>query len=147
MIVRGPIVAPGAVSEDGWLHTGDLGSFDRRTGLRIVGRKSDTIVTGGENVAPAEIEGVLLEHPAVADAAVHARADPEWGEAIVATVVLHERAEVGGRGPARVLRRTARALQGPEGDRVRQEPAADRVGQAAAPGARLSGRVLGAATR
>jgi len=88
--VRGPIVSPGAVSADGWLHTGDLGRFDERGQLVIVGRKSDTIVTGGENVAPAEVEAVLLEHPAVADAAVHPRPDPEWGEAVVATVVLRD---------------------------------------------------------
>ena len=88
VLVRGPIVSAGAVAEDGWLHTGDLGRFDERGRLEIVGRKSDTIVTGGENVAPTEVEAVLLEHPAVADAAVHPRADPEWGEAVVATVVL-----------------------------------------------------------
>jgi O-succinylbenzoic acid--CoA ligase len=90
VIVRGPIVSAGAVAEDGWLHTGDLGSFDRHSGLQIIGRKSDTIVSGGENVAPAEIEDVLLEHPAVADAAVFGRTDPEWGEAVVAAVVLHD---------------------------------------------------------
>jgi O-succinylbenzoic acid--CoA ligase len=88
VIVRGPIVSAGAVSADGWLHTGDLGRFDDRSRLRIIGRKADTIVSGGENVAPAEVEAVLLEHPAVADAAVHARADVEWGEAVVATVVV-----------------------------------------------------------
>jgi o-succinylbenzoate---CoA ligase len=93
VIVRGPIVAPGAISEDGWLHTGDLGRFDDRGRLEIIGRKSDTIVTGGENVAPAEVEAALLEHPAVVDAAVHARADPEWGEAVVATVVLRDGVE------------------------------------------------------
>jgi O-succinylbenzoic acid--CoA ligase len=49
---------------------------------------ADTIVTGGENVAPAEVEAVLADHPAVAEAAVHGRDDPEWGEAVVATVVL-----------------------------------------------------------
>jgi acyl-CoA synthetase (AMP-forming)/AMP-acid ligase II len=54
----------------------------------IVGRKSDTIVTGGENVAPGEVEAALLEHPAVADAAVFARPHPEWGEAVTASVVL-----------------------------------------------------------
>jgi o-succinylbenzoate---CoA ligase len=86
--VRGPIVSASARSDDGWLRTGDLGRFDSRSRLEIVGRKSDTIVTGGENVAPAEVEAVLLEHPAVADAAVHPRAHPEWGEAVVATVVL-----------------------------------------------------------
>jgi O-succinylbenzoic acid--CoA ligase len=94
VLVRGPIVAAGAASEDGWLHTGDLGEFDDRRGLAITGRKSDTIVTGGENVAPTEVEGVLLEHPAVADAAVHPRPDPEWGEAVVATVVLRNGAAV-----------------------------------------------------
>jgi len=88
--VRGPIVAAGARSDDGWLRTGDLGWFDSRSRLEIVGRKSDTIVSGGENVAPAEVEAVLLEHPAVADAAVHPRAHPEWGEAVVATVVLRD---------------------------------------------------------
>jgi O-succinylbenzoic acid--CoA ligase len=90
VLVSGPIVSAGAVSADGWLHTGDLGRFDERGRLVIVGRKSDTIVSGGENVAPAEVEAVLLEHPAVADAAVHPRPDPEWGEAVVATVVLRD---------------------------------------------------------
>jgi o-succinylbenzoate---CoA ligase len=92
--VRGPIVSAGAVSDDAWLHTGDLGRFDERGRLEIIGRKSDTIVTGGENVAPGEVEAALLEHPAVADAAVHPRPDPEWGEAVVATVVLRDGASV-----------------------------------------------------
>jgi O-succinylbenzoic acid--CoA ligase len=69
------------------LRTGDLGRWDGQE-LRIVGRKADTIITGGENVAPAEVEAVLEEHPAVAEAAVHGRPDEEWGEAVVATVVL-----------------------------------------------------------
>jgi O-succinylbenzoic acid--CoA ligase len=90
LLVRGPIVSAGAVSEDGWLHTGDLGRFDDRGRVEIIGRSSDTIVSGGENVAPAEVEAVLLEHPAVADAAVHPRPDPEWGEAVVATIVLRD---------------------------------------------------------
>jgi O-succinylbenzoic acid--CoA ligase len=84
--VRGPVVAPGALAEDGWLHTGDLGELADGE-LRIVGRKADTIVSGGENVAPAEVEAVLLEHPAVADAGVTSRADPEWGEALIALLV------------------------------------------------------------
>ena len=90
VIVRGPMVSVGAVADDGWLHTRDLGRFDDRSRLHIVGRISDTIVTGGENVAPAEVEAVLLEHPAVADVAVHGRADREWGDAVVATVVLRD---------------------------------------------------------
>jgi O-succinylbenzoic acid--CoA ligase len=88
VIVRGPIVAPGALADDGWLHSGDLGSLDESGRLTIIGRASDTIVSGGENVAPAEVEAALLEHPDVADAGVHARSDPEWGEAVVAKIVV-----------------------------------------------------------
>ncbi|MBV9917228.1 MAG: AMP-binding protein [Solirubrobacterales bacterium] len=94
VLVRGAVVAPGALAADGWLHTGDLGRVDDRGRLAIIGRKADTIITGGENVAPAEVEAVLLEHPAVGDAAVHARVDPEWGEAVVASVVLRDGAHV-----------------------------------------------------
>jgi o-succinylbenzoate---CoA ligase len=94
VLVRGPIVSAGSLAADGWLHTGDLGRFDARGRLVITGRKADTIVSGGENVAPAEVEAILLEHPAVTDAAVHPRIDPEWGEAVVATVVLRDGARV-----------------------------------------------------
>jgi O-succinylbenzoic acid--CoA ligase len=90
VVVRGPMVSAGGLADDGWLHTGDLGRFDERSRLQITGRKSDTIVSGGENIAPAEIEAVLLEHPSVADAGVFARPDPEWGEAVVAAVVARE---------------------------------------------------------
>jgi O-succinylbenzoic acid--CoA ligase len=88
ILVRGANVARGALGDDGWLHTGDLGALDGRGRLTVTGRKADTIVSGGENVAPAEVEAVLLEHPAVADAAVFGIPDPEWGEAVVASVVL-----------------------------------------------------------
>jgi O-succinylbenzoic acid--CoA ligase len=90
LLVRGAIVSPGATDDQGWLHTGDLARFDRSGRLVITGRKADTIITGGENVAPTEVEAVLLEHPAVQDAAVHARPDPEWGEALIATVVVRD---------------------------------------------------------
>jgi O-succinylbenzoic acid--CoA ligase len=90
ILVRGPIVSPGALSEDGWLHTGDLGRFDERSRLVITGRKADTIVSGGENISPLEVEAALLEHPAVADAGVVARPDPEWGEVVVAVVVRRD---------------------------------------------------------
>jgi o-succinylbenzoate---CoA ligase len=92
--VRGPIVSAEATDRTGWLHTGDLGTFDERGALAIVGRKADTIVTGGENVAPAEVEATLLEHPDVADAGVHPRPDDEWGEIVVAKVVVREGAAV-----------------------------------------------------
>jgi O-succinylbenzoic acid--CoA ligase len=92
--VRGPIVSAGSTDGDGWLHTGDLGAFDDRGRLTISGRKSDTIVTGGENVAPAEVEAVLLEHPDVIDAGVHGRPDDEWGEIIVAKVVARDGAAI-----------------------------------------------------
>lgn len=88
--VRGPMVARSALAADGWLHTGDLGELDEHGRLRIIGRRSETIVSGGENVAPAEVEAVLLEHPAVADAGVFARPDEQWGERVVASVVLRE---------------------------------------------------------
>jgi O-succinylbenzoic acid--CoA ligase len=70
------------------VHTGDLGRLDEHGRLIVLGRKTDTIVTGGENVAPTEVEAVLREHPAVADAGVFARPHPEWGEAVIARVVL-----------------------------------------------------------
>ena len=88
ILVAGPTVAPGAVDADGWLHTGDLGTLDAEGRLTVTGRAADIIVTGGENVAPGEVEAVLEAHPAVAEAAVHGRPDPQWGEAVVATVVL-----------------------------------------------------------
>ncbi|WP_205698459.1 class I adenylate-forming enzyme family protein [Conexibacter sp. SYSU D00693] len=85
--VRGLTVAPGSGPV---LHTGDLGRLTADGRLELIGRKADTIVTGGENVAPAEVEGVLERHPAVEEAGVHGREDPEWGEAVVAVVVLRE---------------------------------------------------------
>jgi o-succinylbenzoate---CoA ligase len=94
VLVRGRTVATGALGPDGWLHTGDLGTLDDAGRLVIAGRKADTIVTGGENVAPVEVESVLLEHPGVVDAAVFGRIDPEWGEAIVAQVVLADGADL-----------------------------------------------------
>jgi O-succinylbenzoic acid--CoA ligase len=90
ILVTGPTVAGG-----GTLRTGDLGRLDDRGRLIVVGRKADTIISGGENVAPAEVEAVLLEHPAVAEAGVFARAHPEWGEAVTARVVLRSEATEG----------------------------------------------------
>jgi O-succinylbenzoic acid--CoA ligase len=88
--VQGPVVAPGCADEDGWLHTGDLGRIDDEGFLYVEDRLGDVIVSGGENVLPAEVEEVLLRHPDVADAAAVGRADPEWQEAVEAVVVLRE---------------------------------------------------------
>jgi O-succinylbenzoic acid--CoA ligase len=87
ILVAGPTVAAGALAADGWLHTGDLGVLDSQGRLGITGRKADTIVSGGENVAPAEVEAVLEAHPDVLEAAVVPRADEHWGEAVTAIVV------------------------------------------------------------
>jgi O-succinylbenzoic acid--CoA ligase len=90
VLVRGPMVSAGALAADGWLHTGDRGTLDSAGFLHVEGRIKDTIVTGGENVAAAEVEEALVAHPAVADAAVVGRPDPEWGEAVTAFVVLSD---------------------------------------------------------
>ena len=95
ILVQGPTVSKEALDPDGWLHTGDLGHIDEEGFLYVTGRRSEVIVSGGENVMPAEVESVLLAHPAVADAAVFGRPDPEWQEAVWALVVLVEGAEVG----------------------------------------------------
>jgi o-succinylbenzoate---CoA ligase len=88
ILVRGPMVSRGALADDGWLHSGDRGRIDAAGFLHVEGRIKDVIVTGGENVAAAEVEEALLAHPAVEDAAVAGRPDPEWGEAVTAYVVL-----------------------------------------------------------
>jgi len=87
IMVASPTVARASLDRDGWLHTGDLGALDEHGRLRITGRKADTIISGGENVAPAEVEAVLEAHPDVLEAAVLGRADPRWGEAVTAIVV------------------------------------------------------------
>jgi len=94
ILVQGPTVAPGRADADGWLHTGDLGRIDEEGFLYVEDRMDDLIVTGGENVVPAEVEKVLLRHPEVADAAVVGREDPEWQQAVTAIVVLQDGSEV-----------------------------------------------------
>lgn len=81
------LVSGGTVNALGSLRTGDLGRLDGHGRLIVTGRKGDVIITGGENVAPAEVEAVLAEHPGVAEAAVFARPHALWGEAIIAQVI------------------------------------------------------------
>lgn len=91
---QGEIVVSGAsVNALGSLRTGDLGHLDAQGRLVVTGRRGDVIVSGGENVAPAEVEAVLVEHPDVAEAAVFARPHALWGEAVTALVVARDGAE------------------------------------------------------
>ena len=82
-----PVATAEAIDPDGWLHTGDLGTFDEAGRLRIVGRKKDMFIVGGFNAYPAEIEGFLLEHPAVAQAAVIGVPDDRMGQVGKAFIV------------------------------------------------------------
>ena len=75
---------------DGWFRTGDVGKWDEGGYLYIVDRKKDMILTGGENVYPREVEEVLYEHPAIAEAAVVGAPDLTWGEKVVAVIRLRE---------------------------------------------------------
>jgi long-chain acyl-CoA synthetase len=96
VVVRGDVVMagywkqPDATAEalrEGWLHTGDVGSFDIDGYLTLQDRSKDLIISGGMNIYPREVEEALLRHPGVRAAAVVGRPDPEWGEAVVAFVV------------------------------------------------------------
>lgn len=99
VLIRGPQVMreywgdPQATAEilrDGWYYSGDIGHLDEEGWLYIDERKKDVIISGGENVYPAELEAVLAECEAIAEAAVIARPDEQWGEIPVAAVVLHK---------------------------------------------------------
>ena len=101
LLVRGPNVFAGywrnpeataEVLAGGWLHTGDVAERDEEGYYRIVGRTKDVVISGGENIYPAEIENVLHEHPAVAEAAVVGTPDERWGEVCLAFVALRTEA-------------------------------------------------------
>jgi acyl-CoA synthetase (AMP-forming)/AMP-acid ligase II len=86
--VSGEYLGSGSVLDDqGWFHTRDQGWFDADGYLFISGRTDDTIIRGGENIAPAEIEDVLVAHPEVKEVAVIGVPDDEWGTRIVAVIV------------------------------------------------------------
>ena len=97
IIVKGDTVTPGywklleetqKAFKDGWLYTGDLAVIDREGYVNIVDRKKDMILSGGENIYSIEVENILYQHPQILEAAVFGIPDPNWGEAVQATVVL-----------------------------------------------------------
>jgi acyl-CoA synthetase (AMP-forming)/AMP-acid ligase II len=75
---------------NGWLHTGDMGYYDKKGYIYIADRKKDMIISGGENVYPREVEEVLYRHPAIAEAAVIGIPDDYWVEKVHALVILKE---------------------------------------------------------
>jgi long-chain acyl-CoA synthetase len=79
---------------DGWLRTGDVGRLDEDGYLTLSDRSKDLIISGGSNIYPREVEEVLLTHPHVREASVVGAPDAEWGEVVVACVVLHEGVQV-----------------------------------------------------
>lgn len=94
--VRGPQVMKGywnnkaatdaVIDAEGWFHTGDIGQADQDGFVYVVDRVKDMVITGGENVYPAEVENVLYRHPAVAEVAVLGLPHEKWGEAVTAVV-------------------------------------------------------------
>ena len=104
LLMRGPLIMDGylgvdaattsrTLDADGWLHTGDLCSMDERGFVRIHGRVRDVIIRGGENIYPAEVEDIMLGHPAVAEVAVVGLPDDYWGEVPVGVIRLKPGAE------------------------------------------------------
>ena len=89
-----PEATAAAIDEDGWLHTGDLARRDAQGNFRITGRIKDMIIRGGENIYPKEIEDFIYTHPAVRDVQVIGVPDRQYGEEIMACVILKETASV-----------------------------------------------------
>jgi acyl-CoA synthetase (AMP-forming)/AMP-acid ligase II len=96
IVCRGDVVMSGywrnpqataATLQNGWLHTGDMGSFDERGYLTLRDRSKDVVISGGSNIYPREVEEALLEHPGVVEAGVVGAKDEEWGEVVVAFIV------------------------------------------------------------
>ncbi len=96
IVCRGDVVMSGywknpeataSTLQNGWLHTGDMGSFDERGFLTLRDRSKDVVISGGSNIYPREVEEALLEHPGVVEAGVVGAKDEEWGEVVVAFIV------------------------------------------------------------
>lgn len=99
IVVKGPNVTPGyfnrtdatlAAIQDGWLYTGDLGYLDEEGFLYVVDRRSDLIISGGENIYPAEIEAAILSHPFIEEAGVTGMMDEKWGQVPIGFFVIKQ---------------------------------------------------------
>jgi acyl-CoA synthetase (AMP-forming)/AMP-acid ligase II len=124
--VRGPQVSGeylerNALDQEGWFPTRDAGLLDEAGYLYLSGRADDVIVRGGENISPAEIEDVLLSHPAVADAAAVAVPSKEWGETVGAVVVLKPGAEASTHELQHLVKSRLRSSRVPEEIRFEHE--------------------------
>ena len=142
IVIRGPNVmrgyykneeaTRGTFTPDGWLRTGDLGHRDADGFFFITGRIKELIIKGGENIAPREIDEMLLRHPAVLDAAAVGIPDRHYGQEIMACVVLRESQTCSEAAAARLLRAASGPLQDAQAAALRARTAARPVGQGAA---------------
>ena len=96
IFLKGPTITPGYINrpettsqafQDGWFATGDIGYLDNDGYLYVLDRRADLIISGGENIYPAEIESVLQSNPAVEEAGVYGQTDPQWGQVPIAVVI------------------------------------------------------------
>ena len=132
--VRGPQVSgeylgSGGLSDEGWFNTRDSGELDEGGYLFVHGRLDDVIVRGGENLSPGEIEAVLLGHPAVAEAAVVGIPDEDWGERVVAAIVVTPGATVSEDELKQLVRGKLRSTRTPEYIQFRDELPANETGK------------------
>jgi len=112
--ISGEYSGHSVLDDDGWFATRDRGRLDAGGYLFIEGRADDTIIRGGENIAPAEIEDVLLRHPGVADAVVVGLPDEEWGQRLAAVVVPLPGREVDAEAVREFVRGRLRSSKTPE---------------------------------
>ena len=143
-VMRGFIHDPEATAEtidaDGWLHTGDIAVMDEAGYIRITDRMKDMFIVGGFNAYPAEIEGMMLEHPALSQVAVVGVPDDRMGEVGMAYVVLRPGAELTDAELIAWCREQDGELQGAAPGRVRRRAAAEREWQGPQDRAARTGR-------